>query len=557
MSSNDLPLLFVGSANTYSGGTEVQAGANLVIASASVLGSGGLDLVGSLTVPATLSTTADMTISNPITVTGDPVFNVSPGTTTTVATGISGAGDVVVSGGGTLNLTAANTYTGATTINNGSTLALSGNGAISTSAAVTNAGTFNVSGAGNTVALGGSYSQSSTGNLILSAAPGAFQKVTVGGTANLNGGLTLNASAGNYSMGKYTLMTANGVSGNFSSFSSNLASVTPLGFSLGYDANDVYLYLTPASGYTLQSLQQNAQALGTVFNMQTAALQAALSYDCVKYDENNLCVSVGGRYTYAGVDPSGNAQAGVVIVGYRPTPSTRIGVFADRSIDINTPSGISQSKTIPTWGLFANWNMNQDGNGLGIQAAAVFSSSQLSISRTASAYTESAQGDTQLSGRAYLLQANYATPVTDDVKLIPYFGVRYSRVNTNAYTEGMTSQASWPITYNAVAQNTLSALAGLGVSSKLADKTTGIVSAGLQQNLKYSMDNYTGTSNIPGVTGFNVQMPDHTNSLPMASGSVFYDVTKNERLSLNAQWQRQPFSHTGTTSVIASYTMGF
>jgi autotransporter-associated beta strand protein len=101
-------------ANTYSGGTEVQAGAVLSIASSDALGSGTLALVGSSTVPATLTTTATTTISNAITVTGDPVFNVAPNTTTTVSAAITdgvSAGDVVVSGGGTLALTAVNTYT--------------------------------------------------------------------------------------------------------------------------------------------------------------------------------------------------------------------------------------------------------------------------------------------------------------------------------------------------------------------------------------------------------------------------------------------------------------
>jgi len=52
--------------NTYSGGTTVQSGAVLSIGAASALGSGGLNLVGSSTVPATLQTTQTMTLSAPL-----------------------------------------------------------------------------------------------------------------------------------------------------------------------------------------------------------------------------------------------------------------------------------------------------------------------------------------------------------------------------------------------------------------------------------------------------------------------------------------------------------
>jgi hypothetical protein len=88
--------------NSHSGGTQVQSGATLSIPNAGALGSGGLDLVGSSTTPAILVTTANMTIANPITVTGDPVFNVASGTTTLISSPIANgasAGDVVVSGG--------------------------------------------------------------------------------------------------------------------------------------------------------------------------------------------------------------------------------------------------------------------------------------------------------------------------------------------------------------------------------------------------------------------------------------------------------------------------
>jgi autotransporter-associated beta strand protein len=219
--------------NTYSGGTEVQAGATLSIADSRAIGSGGLDLLGSATAPAILETTATMTISAPITVSGDPVFSVAPTTTLTVSSPVTdgvSAGDVVVDGGGTLNLIATNTYTGPTTINSGPTLALTGNNAsIATSSAVTNNGTFDLRAANPGGVTVKAYTQGSTGILRLAAtAPGTFQKLMVLGNATLNGTLDLTATAGNYAMGRYVLVDASGSrSGTFGTFNTNLASVTP------------------------------------------------------------------------------------------------------------------------------------------------------------------------------------------------------------------------------------------------------------------------------------------------------------------------------------------
>jgi len=178
--------------NTHSGGTEVQAGANLSIASGAALGSGTLALAGSSTVPATLSTTATTTINNQITVAGDPVFNIAPTTITTVSLPIidgASSGDVVVSGGGTLNLTATNTYTGLTRIDAGSTLALSGSGAIAASNGVVENGTLDISattvGATVNALTGSGVVVLGTKSLTITNASGTFSG-EVGGTGGLN-----------------------------------------------------------------------------------------------------------------------------------------------------------------------------------------------------------------------------------------------------------------------------------------------------------------------------------------------------------------------------------
>ena len=319
-------------ANSYSGGTEVQAGATLSITNPLAIGAGGLDLVGSSTVPATLETTGSMTIRAHITVSGDPVFNVVSGTTTISSPITNGGlpGDVVVSGAGTLELTAINTYTGATSVNSGSTLALSGSGSITTSSALNNSGTVDIRGASGNVALGGTLTQApTTGSLLMNISPTNNQKVLVTGAASLAGNLSLYASPGTYIAGKYTLITANGVTGTFETFSSTLPNYTRLAYKLGYDANNVYLFLTPNVADTQTSLNNNLAGLQGIFNLQTSTINNGLNYDCSLFDVHGLCISTGGRYTNTNT-PTGDSTGALVIGGYRVNDHIRVGVYLDQ-----------------------------------------------------------------------------------------------------------------------------------------------------------------------------------------------------------------------------------
>lgn len=549
--------------NTHTGGTEVQAGAMLVINSASALGSGTLALVGSATVPATLGTTQTMTIANPITVAGDPVFNVAPGTTLTISSPIAdgvSAGDVVADGGGTLNLTATNTYTGPTTINSGSTLALTGNTAsITSSSTVTNNGTFDLRNANpTTVALGGSYTQGSTGSLrMVASTPGTFQKLTVAGATTLDGTLELTATAGKYAMGRYVLVdAASGRSGTFSNFSNNLASVTELGYLLGYNANQVYLDLTPASDATLQQISQNASGLRSLINTQAAALQTALLYDCALFNADNVCVTIGGRYTNSGQGNVANS-GGLLILGYRPSANTRIGVFADQSLDARGTSTISQNKNRPTFGVFGNWAFNTDGVGLNLHASTVFSSSDLTIERQASDTTESGQGKTSFNGQGYEVRLSYVQPLDRTMTLTPYMGLRYTRIATKAYSEAAGAAATWPVSYHGMEQAGLSAVVGANLSLRVMDKLTAVAGLGVQQNLHYRMGDYAGMSNIPGVATFTLPMAGKTDTLAMTSASVSYEINKAEHVAVNVSWQQQPSYSRGTSSLMATWSISF
>jgi autotransporter-associated beta strand protein len=544
--------------NTYSGGTEVQAGANLSISSANNIGSGTLALVGSSTIPATLTTTASMTLNNQLTVSGDPVFNVASGTTTTISSPITNgvtAGDVVVEGGGILALTAANTYTGLTSITAGSTLALSGAGLIAASSNVTNNGTFNIAGKTSNVSVA-SYTQGTTGTLAMGIAPSNTPKLNVAGVASLAGGLSLTASSGSYAPGKYTLLTANGgVTGSFGNVTTNLSSYTRLGYGLAYDANDVYLIFTPNVADTQQSLVNTASALQNIYTLQNSVLANSFSYDCNEFGANGVCISVGGRNTAVSAANGLNNTSGLLIAAYRPHPNYRMGAYVDQNLSVNNAgSTVNLGNNTPLIGLFGAWNERVDGTGTEVKVSAAYGQKNTTINRQVVGTSEAGSGSSQLNSQGAQVTAKYGFGVVEHVIVAPYVGIRYTQNNMGGYTEGTSATVTAPLTYSALNTNATTALAGLGASYRFIPQAGVFGSAGVETDTNTANGTYSATG-LTGLTPINFNA-NPVKTRPTATIGAYYDVEKNQRVGVTGIYRQEPFQAVQTTTVMATYTVG-
>jgi autotransporter-associated beta strand protein/autotransporter passenger strand-loop-strand repeat protein len=152
-------LVLNNAANSYSGGTIIEQG-RLSIGAAGDIGSGMLTLDAG----TTLDLTGSFTLSNAITVAGDPAFTVGSGQTDTfsglIADGAS-TGTVELTGGGTLDLTdASNSYSGGTTIEDASTFEIGVAGAAG-------AGAISFSGTGDTLEIAGTTMPTNTIDMTL------------------------------------------------------------------------------------------------------------------------------------------------------------------------------------------------------------------------------------------------------------------------------------------------------------------------------------------------------------------------------------------------------
>ncbi|VXC44750.1 Outer membrane autotransporter protein [Bosea sp. 125] len=176
----------------------------------------------------------------------------------TLAMAIDGSGTLTKRGTGTLTLTGASTYTGGTTVSSGKLVV---NGSI-TSNVTLDGGVLGGSGtvgavsvgSGATVAPGNSIGTLSVSGNVAFASGSAYQvevnaagqsdRIVASGSATLSGGtVQVLAENGNYAAStNYTILTASGgVSGRFSTVTSNLAFLTP---SLAYDSQNVTLTMT-------------------------------------------------------------------------------------------------------------------------------------------------------------------------------------------------------------------------------------------------------------------------------------------------------------------------
>jgi autotransporter-associated beta strand protein/adhesin HecA-like repeat protein len=465
-------------------------------------------------------------------------------------------GSLIINGNGyTQNLLGNNTYTGDTSINNGTTLALIGSGSIMTSNQLTNYGTFDITDASGDVSLR-RYTQSSSGNLVINFAPTNNQHLNISGVAQLGGLLTLNALAGSYSAGTYTLITSSGLSGNFSSWTDNIGGT--LKQRLIYDANNVYLklYDGPDNLNTQSSMQYQASQLRSAFNTQTVAANFALNYDCNIFDVKGLCISAGGRYTTID-NPGINNSAAIVTLGYKVNPNIRIGAYLDQNINISNPTGINISNKTPLIGLYAVWNKEQSGLGYQVRVANTYQDKDVTSTRTVFDTSEAGSGKSSLQSQSYLAELSYAFQYQDKTLVRPYAGLRYTHLKQKGYTEATTDTVTDPLTLAALRDKSVTALLGVKINRSLTDKATLTAQLGLEQDVHHKVGNYSATNSDIGNLDSIAFNSNIKRTRPVASIGAFYDVTKTQRASATINYQQLPFQSTGSTTAYFNYMIGF
>ena len=280
-------------ANTYTGGTTVSAGTLQLGTGGSLAPTGALTVNGgTFNLNGNNQTVGALSGTGGILALGNGALTTDSASNTTLASAITGTGGLSKQGLGTLNLTGTNTYIGPTSVTAG-TLAV--NGSLTSNVTVGAAGTLGGNGTiaglvtnngiiapGNsigTLTINGNFVQNAGSIYQVQVNPsGQSDRINTSGTATINGGMVqVQAQSGTYARNTtYTILNATGgVSGAYSSVTSNFAFLTP---SLSYDANNVYLLLFQNQGAFAAGAQTpNQYAVGTVLDRVNATATGDLN----------------------------------------------------------------------------------------------------------------------------------------------------------------------------------------------------------------------------------------------------------------------------------------
>jgi autotransporter-associated beta strand protein len=323
-------ILTLSEANSYLGGTTINAGTLRLATGASLPTTGGLTVnAGTLDVNGNDVTVGSLGGVGGTIALGASTLTVAGSGSTSFAGTITGAGGLNKSGNGLLNLTGANTYTGPTSITGGR---LAVNGSITSDVTVGPGG--NLGGAGTifgnvvnngalapgnsigTLTVNGSYTQAAgssyavetnaQGQSDLIAVTGAPGTATIAAGSNV---FVAPSSSGPYApRTTYTILSATGgVTGTYSSVASSLPFLLP---SLSYDANNVYLALQ-IGGFARQAQTPNQAAVGAALDAGAIGATGDFATVLGAFSTMNAQQGVAAMNTISGQNYSAFSSAGI------------------------------------------------------------------------------------------------------------------------------------------------------------------------------------------------------------------------------------------------------
>ena len=137
----------------------------------------------------------------------------------------------------------------------------------------------------------------------------------------------------------------------------------------------------------------------------------------------------------------------------------------------------------------------------------------------------------------------------------PYIGMRYTQNNMNGYTEGTSATVTAPLTYSALNTNATTALAGVGASYRFIPQAGIFASAGVETDTNTANGTYSATG-VSGLTPINFNA-NPVKTRPTAMLGAYYDIEAHQRLGITGIYRQEAYQAVSTTSVMATYTVGF
>jgi hypothetical protein len=289
---------------------------------------------------------------------------------------------------------------------------------------------------------------------------------------------------------------------------------------------------------------------------RAAAMNNALNYDCMTFNDNGVCISFNARYTSLN---DMNEGAGVMKAALRLSPTTHVGAFIDYAGKPDTQGVLAYEDGMPMFGGFLGYRQEPNGTGLKAHIAAARHTDDVTITRSATLEnTEAGSGSSSLTNWAIGAELGYGLALSNQSNLTPYIGLRYGTAEMDGYAEGSSETVEYPLTLNAFSQNLTTATAGLRLDGMLGDQLTYEIAGGLEYDLKSDANAFSGSSTIPDLTTFSLENTADSNRL-RGSGSfaLGYAITPNQKLTTSVSVRGEAYSDQTNTNVMAGYQIQF
>ncbi len=273
------------------------------------------------------------------------------------------------------------------------------------------------------------------------------------------------------------------------------------------------------------------------------------TYDCDFFGENNICFSLGERYTSINT-PKTDVNSSVMVTGYKLSDTLRVAGFYHSNLSHKTPIGFSLSDKTPLTGGLLVWNQNPNHLGYQLKLANAQQQKYATFTREIVGNSEEGKGQTVIGAKSYVAELQYGYQISDNTVLRPYLAARSAVIKQDAYTE--TGNSS-PLSFNQIQDKSTTVLLGFKFNSNRNKKLSLKGSGGIEHDIKHSVDKLEPTG-ISALT--TVSLADSfKKTRPVVSLGFDYALKPNHRLSGILQYQELPYQSKTETNAYLNYTI--
>ena len=309
----------------------------------------------------------------------------------------------------------------------------------------------------------------------------------------------------------------------------------------------------PTANDTFDSMQANAGAVAHVFNLQSLKSAQSLTNDCASAEAGQACVSL----LLAGADTHQlDATTGGLVLGFKSNNGFRFGAYVEQARESqDLVGGVHLKKGDPGYGVFAVWSHGEEGSAMHIRAAAHTGNVFIETTRDGD-FAEAGFGASDIKTTAVQLDLTKDYALNDQWTISPYVGYRETQNKRMAYTE-LSNSADFPLTYSELKQNIQTVSAGVTLTLKVLTSTQFALSAGVEEDVKNSINAYGGSHPNPSFDAASVDISSDKHKIDTVAFSFKQGISNSESIGFSVIQRKVKWNPDAMLSGSVQYSKSF